>query len=178
MIKTVQFGRLQLTGDGYNAMETVSRELARLSKHMADKVKALGKRWISAVITEGQKLLSCAESTKAELMKSQKPKCQLFFNPLEVLKLDSPARCERLRSLALNKMILWAAAFAPSKSMFNFVIKFLEPGNSIQWPAYIWEILDTLALEQPLCHSSDFKEFLTAFLVPHSKLDKLLKLHP
>jgi hypothetical protein len=44
IIKTVQFGWLQLTGDGYNAIETISHKLARLSKHIADKVKALGKR--------------------------------------------------------------------------------------------------------------------------------------
>ncbi|KAI2786987.1 hypothetical protein POX_f07340 [Penicillium oxalicum] len=186
MIETVQFGRLQFTGDGYNALESASRDLAKLSNTIADEVKALGKRRTSAVVAEGRKLLSRAESTKAELMKSQKNRgqvvfirnIQLFFNPPASSKLDSPAvqkrkqltreRCERLRSLAPNKMILWAAAFAPSvwdsnvlqKSTFDFVVEFLEPGHSLQWPAHIYEILNTLAVEQPLCNSSDFREFL------------------
>ncbi|KAJ5142498.1 uncharacterized protein N7515_001285 [Penicillium bovifimosum] len=186
MIETVQFGRLQFTDGGYNALESATRDLAKLSNSIADEVKALGKRRASAVVTEGQKLLSRAETTKAELMKSQKTRglvfirnIQLFFNPPAASKLDSPTvqkrkqltreRSERLRSLAPNKMILWAAAFPPSvwnsnvlqKSTFDFVVEFLEPGHSLQWPAHIYEILHTLAVEQPLCNSSHFREFLT-----------------
>ena len=187
MIETVQFGRLQFTDDGYNALESASRDLAKLSNNIADEVKALGRRRTSAVVAEGQKLLSRAETTKTELMKSQKTRgqfvfirnIQLFFNPPAASKLDSPAvqkrkqltreRCERLRSLAPNKVILWAAAFAPSvwdsnilqKSTFDFVVEFLEPGHSLQWPAHIYEILNILAGEQPLCNSSDFRQFLT-----------------
>jgi hypothetical protein len=184
IIETVQFGRLQFTGDGYNALESASRDLAKLSNTIADEVKALGKRRTSAVVAEGRKLLSRAESTKVESMKNRGQvvfirNIQLFFNPPAASKLDSPAvqkrkqltreRCERLRSLAPNKMILWAAAFAPSvwdsnvlqKSTFDFVVEFLEPVHSLQWPAHIYEILNTLALEQPLCNSSDFREFLT-----------------
>lgn len=187
MIGTVKFGRLQFTGDEYKAMETASRDLAKLSNNIADEVKALGKRRTPAVVAEGQKLLSRAESTKVELMKSQKPcrqvifirNIQLFFNPPQVSKLDSPAvqkrkqltreRCERLKSLAPNKIILWAVAFAPSvwdsnvlqKSTFDFIVEFLEPGDPLlQWPAHIFDILNTLASEQPLCDSSDFRNFL------------------
>ncbi|KAJ5654992.1 hypothetical protein N7490_001995 [Penicillium lividum] len=187
IIETIQFGRLQSTADGYNALESASRDLAKLSTTVAGEVKALGKRRTSAVVAEGRKLLSRAESTKVELIESQKNRgqvvfvrnIQLFFHPPAASKLDSPSvqkrkqltreRCERLRSLAPNKMVLWAAAFAPSvwdsnvlqKSTFDFVVEFLEPGHSLQWPAHIYEILNTLAVEQPLCNSSDFREFLT-----------------
>ncbi|KXG52960.1 uncharacterized protein PGRI_000100 [Penicillium griseofulvum] len=244
MIESIQFGRLQFTGDEYKAMETASRDLAKIANNIADEVKALGKRRKAAVVAEGQKLLSQAESAKLGMMASQKPKSlvlfvrnmQLFFNPPGESKLDSPTvqkrkqltreRCERLRGLAPDKIILWAAAFAPSiwdsnvlqKSTFDFVVEFLEPGNSLSWPPHIYGILNTLVTEQPLCQSSGFKEFLTAvqesvetgqkvtgscsqkaqtqqtevpdvdegaqevieraFLVPPTKLDKLLKLHP
>ncbi|KAF3404028.1 hypothetical protein F1880_010312 [Penicillium rolfsii] len=159
MIETVKLGRLHITSDEYNSMETASLDLAKAVDNIVEEVKALGKRRKPAVVAEGQKLLSRAEFTKLELMASQKPRSQvlfvrnmqLFFNPPEESKLDSPAvqkrkqltreRCERLRSLTPNKMILWAAAFAPSlwdsnvlqKSTFEFVVEFLEPGNSLQW---------------------------------------------
>jgi hypothetical protein len=187
MIESIRLGRLQFTGDEYNAMETASRDLANIANNITDEVKALGRRRKAAVVAEGQKLLSRAESAKLGLMASQRPKSlvlfvrniQLFFNPPGESKLDSPAvqkrkqltreRCERLRGLAPDKLILWAAAFAPSiwdsnvlqKSTFDFVVEFLEPGNSLFWPTHVYEILNTLAAEQPLCHSADFKEFLT-----------------
>ena len=99
MIETIQFGRLQFTGDGYNALESASRDLAKLSNNIADEVKALRKRRTSAVVAEGQKLLSRAESTKVELMNNQRTRgqvvfirnIQLFFNPPAASKLDSPA---------------------------------------------------------------------------------------
>lgn len=72
-------------------------------------------------------------------------------------------------------MILWATAFAPSvwdlnvlqKSTFDFVIEFLEPGGSLHWPIQLYDILNTLAVEQPLCHSSDFRAFLTGQHINH-----------
>lgn len=89
MIESIQFGRLQFTGDEYKAMETASRDLAKITNNIADEVKALGKRRKAAVVAEGQKLLSQAESAKLGVMASQKPKSlvlfvrnmQLFFNP-------------------------------------------------------------------------------------------------
>jgi hypothetical protein len=114
IIGTVKFGRLQSARDEFKAMGTASRDLATLSSNIAGEVKALGKRRTPAVIAQGRKLLSHAESTEVELIKSQKPyhhvifirNIQLFFNPLAVLKLDSPTvqqqkrltreRCERL----------------------------------------------------------------------------------
>ncbi|KAL4912556.1 hypothetical protein BDW62DRAFT_214880 [Aspergillus aurantiobrunneus] len=117
----LKFGRLQFTGNEYKAIKTASQDLAKLSNNIADKVKVLGKRQTPAIITEGQKLLSCTELTKIELIKSQKPCYQ---------------------------------------------------------PAYIFNILNILASEQPLCNSSNFRNFLAAFLILYSKLDKLLKLHP
>ncbi|TQB67463.1 hypothetical protein MPDQ_005705 [Monascus purpureus] len=194
MAETLKHERLQFTSDEYNYMEAASLDLAKIANKVADEVKSLGKRQRTAVVAERQKLLSQAESAKLELMTNQK--------------LRTP-----------NKMILWATAFAPSvwdlnvlqKSTFDFVIEFLEPGGSLHWPIQLYDILNTLAVEQPLCHSSDFRAFLTgmyqsagksknitgscvqeeqtqqpegaqevierAFLVPHSKLDKLLRLH-
>lgn len=132
MIETIKHGRLQFTSDEYSAMETASLDLAKTANNIADEVKALGKRRTPAVVAEGQNLLSQVKSAKLELVTSQKPKRQvlfvrnirIFFNPPEESKLDTPAvqkrkqltreRCEILRGLSPNKMILWAAAFAPS----------------------------------------------------------------
>lgn len=58
IIKTIKHGRLQFTSDEYNAMETISLDLAKTANNITDKVKALGKRRKAAVIAEGQKLLS------------------------------------------------------------------------------------------------------------------------
>lgn len=186
MIETIQLGRLQFVDNEYNAMETTSRDLAKIANSIADEVKALGKRRKAAVVAEGQKLLSRAESAKLELIASQRPKSQvlfvrniqMFYNPPEHSKLDSPAvqkrkqltreRCEKVRSLSPNKVIVWAAAFAPSiwdsnvlqKNTFDYVVEFLEPGESLSWPAHIYEILNTLATEQPLRHSPEFRKIL------------------
>jgi hypothetical protein len=105
-------------------METASQDLAILSSNIDGEVKALGKRRTPAVIAQGRKLLSRAESTEVDLIKSQKPyhhvifirNIQLFFNPLAVLKLDSPTvqqqkrltreRCERLLFIDRNTISL------------------------------------------------------------------------
>ncbi|KAJ5543710.1 hypothetical protein N7513_007218 [Penicillium frequentans] len=186
MIETIRLGRLQFVDNEYSALETTSRDLAKIANSIADEVKALGKRRKAAVVAEGQKLLSQAESAKLELIASQRPKSQvlfvrniqMFYNPPEDSKLDSPAvqkrkqltreRCEKVRSLSPNKVIVWAAAFAPSiwdsnvlqKNTFDFVVEFLEPGESLSWPAHVYEILNILATEQPLRHSSEFRKLL------------------
>ena len=187
LFESIKYGRLQFTSDEYNALESASQGVAKIANSIADEVKALGNRRKPSIVAEGQKLLSQAESAKLQLMACQKPRSQvvfvrniqLFFNPPADSKLDSPSvqkrkqltreRCERLRRLSPNKTVLWAAAFPPStwdsnvlrKSTFDYVVEFLEPGNSLQWSAPVYEILNTLAVEQPLCDSSDFREFLT-----------------
>ena len=193
MTETLKNGRLQFTSDEYNSMEAASLDLAKIANNIADEVKALGKRRKAAVVVEGRKLLSQAESAKLGLMASQRLRSQvlfvrniqLIFNPPEESRLDSPAvqkrkqstreRCEKLRNMSPNKTMLWAAAFAPSiwdsnvlqKPTFDFVVEFLEPGDSLQWPTQLYDVLSTLAAEQPLCHSSDFRDFLTGQYINH-----------
>ncbi|BAE64503.1 unnamed protein product [Aspergillus oryzae RIB40] len=218
MIEIAKHGRLQLDFDQYSSLEAASQELAKIASSFAGEVKELVKRRKHTVILEGQKLLSHAESMKSELWATGKLRnkttfirnIQLFFRPPEESKLDNPPvrqrkkltreRSERIRNLTPDGTITWAAAFIPSvwdsnhlsKSTFDFVVEFLDSHHPRRWPAQVYEVLDTLAAEQPLRDSPEFKNFLIcewmpwpaqeviemAFLVPPSRLDELLKLYP
>jgi hypothetical protein len=91
--------------------------------------------------------------------------------------LDSPAvkarkkitrqRCEQIRNSKPDIMILWATAFPPSiwdsnvlpKSIFDFVLEFLEPEKSQLWPTEIYNTLSMLKAEPPLQSSQEFEAF-------------------
>ncbi|KAH1475919.1 hypothetical protein KXX06_005722, partial [Aspergillus fumigatus] len=152
---------LQFTIEDFNALEIASHGLAKIAASVPDEVHALGKRRIDTVVAEGQKLLSNAETVKAELLATNKLKSrvtfvrnmQLLFVPPKESKLDSPAvkkrkrltrdRSERIRGLKPDAIIVWAAAFAPSR-----------------WPTFIFDVLRTLGAEEPLQNSDDFRAFL------------------
>lgn len=194
-IETLKYGKLQLTHEEYNSLETASLNFTETAASVTEEVKALGRRRKDAVVTAGQKLLSDAERIKSEVMSTHELKnrvtfirnLQLFFKPPEESKLDSQnvqnrkkltrERCERIRSLPLNRIILWAAAFPPSawdpnvlpKITFDFVIEFLDAGDSFQWPASLNEVLTTLGTEQPLRDSSGFNRFITCKYVLNNK---------
>ncbi|RAQ70215.1 hypothetical protein AFCA_011034 [Aspergillus flavus] len=186
MIEIAKHGRLQLDFDQYSSLEAASQELAKIASSFAGEVKELVKRRKHTVILEGQKLLSHAESMKSELWATGKLRnkttfirnIQLFFRPPEESKLDNPPvrqrkkltreRSERIRNLTPDGTITWAAAFIPSvwdsnhlsKSTFDFVVEFLDSHHPRRWPAQVYEVLDTLAAEQPLQDSPEFKNFL------------------
>jgi hypothetical protein len=72
LIETIKLGRFHITSDEHKAMEAASLDIAKIANKIVGEVKALRKRRKMAVITERQKLLSRTESTKLELMSSQK----------------------------------------------------------------------------------------------------------
>lgn len=192
IIETLKYGKLQLTHEEYDSLETASLDFAETAASVTEEVKTLGRRRKDAVVIAGQKLLSDAERVKSEMMSTHELKnrvtfirnLQLLFKPPEESKLDSlnvqnrkkltRERCERIRSLPLNKIILWAAAFPPTawypntlpKITFDFVIEFLDPVDSFQWPASLNELLTSLGTEQPLRDSSGFNRFMTCKYVP------------
>lgn len=190
IIKTIRHGRLQFTIEDFNALEIASHGLAKIAASVPDEVHALGKRRIDTVVAEGQKLLSNAETVKAELLATNKLKSrvtfvrnmQLLFVPPKESKLDSPAvkkrkrltrdRSERIRGLKPDAIIVWAAAFAPSvwdsnvlsRSTFDYVLEFLESDKPQRWPTFIFDVLRTLGAEEPLQNSDDFRAFLESGL--------------
>ncbi|BDD54381.1 hypothetical protein MPDQ_005337 [Monascus purpureus] len=191
IVRALKYGRVQLGHEEYKSLEAASLDLNKTVVTVTEEVKLLGRRRKDAIVAEGQKLLSQAEHVKSDMMRTNELKnrvifiwnMQLFFNPPEESKLDSPPvqkrkkltreRCEIIHSLSLSAAIIWAAAFPPSawdsnimsKSLFDYVIEFLTPGKDekeLRYPASLYEILMTLAAEQPLQNSTEFEAFLAS----------------
>ncbi|THC89114.1 hypothetical protein EYZ11_011441 [Aspergillus tanneri] len=98
-LETIRHGRLLFNGDELEALETASHGLAKIAANVFEEVQALGKRRKRTVVSEGQRLLSNAETVKTELMATHRLKnqvtfvrnIQLFFIPPIESKLDSSA---------------------------------------------------------------------------------------
>ena len=191
IVKALKYGRVQLGHEEYKSLEAASLDLNKTVATVTEEVKSLGRRRKDAIVAEGQKLLSQAEYVRSDMIKTNELKnrvifirnMQLFFNPPEESKLDSPPvqkrkkltreRCEIIRRLPPSATIIWAAAFPPSawdsnimsKSLFDYLIEFLTPENDekqLRYPASLYEILTTLAAEQPLQNSIEFEAFLAS----------------
>jgi hypothetical protein len=186
LIETLRHGKLQPTNDEYKALEAASLTLGTDAGKVSEEVQALGKRRTEAVYTEGRKLLSMVEATRAHLNANGQLKhratfirnIQLLFGGPNESKLDSTAirarkrlnreRCERIRMLGAYGTILWAATFNPSlwdanmlpKATFDYVIEFMELHGTQLWPYEINAILSTLRDEEPLQGSDEFERFL------------------
>lgn len=191
IVRALKYGRVQLGHEEYKSLEAASMDLNKTVATVTEEVKSLGRRRKDAIVAEGQKLLSQAKNVKSDMMRTNELKnrvifirnMQLFFNPPEESKLDSPPvrkrkkltreRCEIIRRLPPSAAIIWAAAFPPSawdsnimsKSLFDYVIEFLTPEKDekeLRYPASLYEILTALAAEQPLQNSTEFEAFLAS----------------
>lgn len=118
----LRYGKLQLNQDEYKALESASIELAKRAENVPKEIRDLGKRRANAI--EGQKLLSSLETTNKELLAGHKlahrptfiRNVQLIFDSPKKSRLDSVPvkarkritreRCERLRDLGLDGIIL------------------------------------------------------------------------
>uniref|UniRef100_A0A093URB6 Uncharacterized protein n=1 Tax=Talaromyces marneffei PM1 TaxID=1077442 RepID=A0A093URB6_TALMA len=129
--ETVRCGKLQLNQEEYRALEGASEDLGKRAEGIIEVVHALGKRRANAA--NGQKLVLTMEHVRSDLVTSRKLKhratfirnIQLIFEgpkesgldsvPVKARKRLTHERCEQIRGLGTNRLILWSAAFPPSQ---------------------------------------------------------------
>uniref|UniRef100_A0A093XC93 Uncharacterized protein n=1 Tax=Talaromyces marneffei PM1 TaxID=1077442 RepID=A0A093XC93_TALMA len=181
--ETVRCGKLQLNQEEYRALEGASEDLGKRAEGIIEVVHALGKRRANAA--NGQKLVLTMEHVRSDLVTSRKLKhratfirnIQLIFEgpkesgldsvPVKARKRLTHERCEQIRGLGTNRLILWSAAFPPSqwdpnllpKATFEYVLEFLDINESQLWPGEVYDILSVLSKEEPLQSSANFQEF-------------------
>lgn len=117
---------------GSTPFSALSARFSKVAGRFADQINELKEERARWAREEGEKLVSVAESAAAELAEKGRPRSlatfrrniTLIFEGPKESNLDSPSdksrhkltrkRCEQIRNVKPNEILVWAAAFPPT----------------------------------------------------------------
>jgi hypothetical protein len=122
----------QPTKGEYTVLTALSARFSKAAARFLDQINELKEKRAQWACEEGRKLISAAVSAAAELTEKGRPKSLATFKKNIILIFQGPQesdldsvsdrlrykatrkRCKQIRSIKLNKVMVWAAAFPPS----------------------------------------------------------------
>lgn len=176
----------QPTKGEYTVLTALSARFSKVAERFADQVNELKEKRARWAREEGEKLVSAAESAAAELTEKGRPKSlatfrkniTLIFEGPKESNLDSASdksrhkltrkRCEQIRNVKPNGILVWAAAFPPTtwtagfmnNVTFDYLIAEIASKDTDIFPENIRQIMHTFGSEAPLKDSKSYGEFI------------------
>jgi hypothetical protein len=177
----------QPTKGEYNVLTALSARFSKVAGRFADQINELKEKRARWVREEGAKLLlPAAESAAAELTEKGRPKSlatfrrniTLIFEGPKESNLDSVTkksrhkltrkRCEQIRNIKPNGILVLAAAFPPTvwtagfmkDVTFEYLIAEIASKDTDIFPENIRQIMHTFGSEAPLEDSESYGEFI------------------
>jgi hypothetical protein len=176
----------QPTKGEYTVLTALSARFSKVAGRFADQINELKEERARWAREEGEKLVSVAESAAAELTEKGRPRSLatfrrnitlIFEGPTES-NLDSPSdksrhkltrkRCEQIRNVKPNEILVWAAAFPPTtwtagfmnNVTFDYLIAEIASKDIDIFPENIRQIMHTFGSEAPLKDSKGYSDFI------------------
>jgi|SRR5438045_39739 len=186
VVQSFHCATIQPSKDQYQVLEVLSGRLATAAAKVPAEVNALKERNTAPSCEEGRKLISQAQSDRAEIINNAQLKSRsvfgrnislIFKGPLDSV-VDSSTtkarkdlirkRCHSICGLSPDGLISWAVAYTPttwtahlmSNETFDYLVEHIESEDAIVWPSEIYNILRGLGAEEPLQESQGYHEFL------------------
>ena len=174
------------TNTQFQALETLGSRLSEVAAEFSHVINNLRDTHEKQIRQESAEYLSYAKSINKYLEASGQLKNPVTFRRNIVLIFQGPRistfdsdegrsrkastrkRCEQIRALSPDHVIIWASTFAPNvwgqgsmgKEVFDHLLKNFEPESVQAWPAGVSDMLRGLATEEPLQGSHEYREFL------------------
>jgi hypothetical protein len=176
----------QPTKGEYAILTALSARFSKAAARFLDQINEIKEERARWTREEGRKLVSASESVAAELTEKGRPKSlatfkrniTLIFKGPQESDLDSAPeksrhkltrkRCEQIRYIKPNGVLVWAAAFPPStwtagfmtNATFNYMIAEIESKDIEIFPENMRKIVHTFGREAPLQDSENYSEFI------------------
>jgi hypothetical protein len=190
----------QPTKGEYTALTALSARFSKVAGRFVDQINELKEKRARWAREEGEKLVSAAESAAAELTEKGRPKSlatfrrntTLIFEGPKESNLDSPSdksrhkltrkRCEQIRNVKPNGILVWATTFPPTtwtagfmnNVTFDYLIAEIASKDTDTFPENIRQILHTFGSEAPLKDSKSYGEFIEGNVLLKRRMNNVL----